>query len=217
MFEFRRVPPRELTEYLRKICDDEAIVISDESLGRIARAGDGSVRDSLSLLERVIAFCGQEVDESPIYLYRQDDAEFYGVELEGEVYLARMVGGDLSLTFTGDVISGEFDDNGDVPRLPPLRLGGGLNWTNGDLTTWVKVLDVADQDDPGDFETETDGYTRWDAGVDYRWRFADERELYAFVRWKNIGDDEIRLSTSFLRNYAPESGESIEAGLRYSF
>lgn len=160
---------------------------------------------------------GQEVDESPIYLYQQDDAEFYGVELEGEVYLARMVGGDLSLTFTGDVISGEFDDNGDVPRLPPLRLGGGLNWTNGDLTTWVKVLDVADQDDPGDFETETDGYTRWDAGVDYRWRFADERELYAFVKWKNIGDDEIRLSTSFLRNYAPESGESIEAGLRYSF
>ena len=160
---------------------------------------------------------GQEVDESPVYLYRQDDAEFYGAELEGEVYLARMVGGDLSLTFTGDVISGEFDDNGDVPRLPPLRLGGGLNWTNGDLTTWVKVLDAADQDDPGDFETETDGYTRWDAGVDYRWRFADERELYAFVKWKNIGDDEIRLSTSFLRNYAPEAGESIEAGLRYSF
>ena len=42
-------------------------------------------------------------------------------------------------------------------------------------------------------------------------------ELLAYLKWMNIGDDEIRLSTSFLRNYAPEAGESFELGLRFMF
>jgi DNA polymerase-3 subunit gamma/tau len=37
------------------------VEISDRTLERIARAGEGSVRDSLSVLERVLAFCGDHV------------------------------------------------------------------------------------------------------------------------------------------------------------
>jgi iron complex outermembrane receptor protein len=96
-------------------------------------------------------------------------------------------------------------------------VGSELLWQDGNLTTWVKVMNAGDQDDPGDFETQTDGYTRWDAGIEYRLEFGESSELMTFLKWKNIGDDEIRLSTSFLRNYAPEAGESVEAGIRYSF
>jgi DNA polymerase-3 subunit gamma/tau len=63
VFEFRRVNTRELVEHLRKLCDAEEIKISDHALERIARAGEGSVRDSLSVLERVLAFSGTEVDD----------------------------------------------------------------------------------------------------------------------------------------------------------
>jgi DNA polymerase-3 subunit gamma/tau len=63
VFEFRRVNTRELVEHLRKLCDAEKIKISDHALERIARAGEGSVRDSLSVLERVLAFAGTEVDD----------------------------------------------------------------------------------------------------------------------------------------------------------
>jgi iron complex outermembrane receptor protein len=160
---------------------------------------------------------GADVDGTPVYLYEQDDAVFYGVEFEGEFHLAAIGGGDLALGLSGDMIRGEFDDNGDVARLPPLRLGARLSWSGDALGAWVSVLDAADQDDPGDFETETAGYTRWDAGVDYRWQLSGGRELLAFLKWKNIGDEEIRLSTSFLRNYAPETGQSLEAGLRFTF
>ncbi len=160
---------------------------------------------------------GAEVDGTPVYLYEQDDAVFYGVEFESEFHLAAIGGGDLALGLSGDVIRGEFDDNGDVPRLPPLRVGARLSWSGDALGAWISVLEAADQENPGDFETETDGYTRWDAGVDYRWQLAGGREVLAFLKWKNIGDDEIRLSTSFLRNYAPEAGASLEAGLRFSF
>ncbi len=41
--------------------------------------------------------------------------------------------------------------------------------------------------------------------------------MLAFLKLKNIGDEEVRLSTSFLRNFAPQTGESIEAGVRFMF
>jgi iron complex outermembrane receptor protein len=160
---------------------------------------------------------GDFVDDTPVYAYSQEDADFYGVEFESQFFLANAGSGELALKVFGDVITGEFDQAGDVPRMPPARLGGELSWTGDRLGTWLRVLSAADQDNPGDFETETDGYTRWDAGVDYRWQLGGDHELLTFLKWKNIGDEEIRLSTSFLRNYAPQAGQSIEAGIRYSF
>ncbi|MHA7815146.1 MAG: TonB-dependent receptor [Pseudohaliea sp.] len=160
---------------------------------------------------------GTEVDETPVYVYEQDDADFYGVEFESNIDLASLAGGNVSLGVFGDMVTGEFDSAGDVPRLPPMRIGSELAWRSDRLGAYVRVLNADDQEDPGDFETETDGYTRWDAGIDYNVEFAGDTRLLAFVKWKNIADEEIRLSTSFLRNYAPQPGESIEAGIRLMF
>lgn len=160
---------------------------------------------------------GTEVDETPVYVYEQDDADFYGVELEASIDLVSLAGGDVALGVFGDMITGEFDAAGDVPRLPPMRIGSELSWRSDALGAYVRVLNADDQEDPGNFETETDGYTRWDAGIDYNVQFAGDTQLLAFVKWKNITDEEIRLSTSFLRNYAPQPGESIEAGVRLMF
>jgi DNA polymerase-3 subunit gamma/tau len=66
VFEFRRVGPAEVTAHLRGICERETIVITDAALERLARAGEGSVRDSLSLLERALAFCGTEIAEEDV-------------------------------------------------------------------------------------------------------------------------------------------------------
>ena len=160
---------------------------------------------------------GEFEDETPVYLYEQDNADFFGVEFESHFHLMDLGSGALQLGVFGDVISGEFDNAGDVPRMPPRRIGSELSWSGEALNTYVRVLNAADQDNPGDFETETDGYTRWDAGIDYRFSFYRDTEVLAFLKLKNITDEEIRLSTSFLRNYAPQAGESIEAGIRFSF
>lgn len=160
---------------------------------------------------------GEEVDETAVYAYHQEDADFYGIEFESHFGLGEMAGGDLTLGVFGDYINAEFDSSGDVPRMPPARIGSELEWSNGALDAWIKVLNASDQDNAGEFESDTDGYTRWDAGIDYSWTLGDDTQLLAFLKWKNIGDEEIRLSTSFLRNYAPQSGESVEAGIRYSF
>jgi iron complex outermembrane recepter protein len=160
---------------------------------------------------------GEDVDEVPVYLYQQEDAKFVGIEFESSFHLTNLGAGSLFLDIHGDAISGEFDKSGDVPRLPPLRISGKLSWSGDAFSTWVSLLEASDQKDSGNFETETDGYTRWDLGADYRFQMKNDSELLVFMKWKNIGDKEIRLSTSFLRNYAPSAGESVEAGVRYTF
>jgi DNA polymerase-3 subunit gamma/tau len=61
VFEFHRVPLKAIAAHLRHIADAEGVAISDASLERVARAGEGSLRDALSVLERVLAFCGSVV------------------------------------------------------------------------------------------------------------------------------------------------------------
>ncbi len=85
------------------------------------------------------------------------------------------------------------------------------------MNLYASVLDADDQDKPGPNEEATEGYTRWDAGAEYRLPLSGSGEMVLFAKLKNITDEEIRLSTSFLREVAPEPGRSIEAGLRLRF
>ena len=63
---FRLVPPRLLTEYLGKLCDAEGIAVEPAVLPLVVRAGGGSVRDSLSVLDQLLG----AADESGVS-YRQ--------------------------------------------------------------------------------------------------------------------------------------------------
>ncbi|HWI01380.1 MAG TPA: DNA polymerase III subunit gamma and tau, partial [Propionibacteriaceae bacterium] len=53
-YPFRLVPPRLLTEYLAKLCDAEGIPVEPAVLPLVVRAGGGSVRDSLSVLDQLL-------------------------------------------------------------------------------------------------------------------------------------------------------------------
>ncbi|MEO1365559.1 MAG: DNA polymerase III subunit gamma/tau, partial [Acidobacteriota bacterium] len=55
-FQFRRVTQPVLAAHLRKISDTEDITVSDAALRMIARAGEGSVRDSVALLDQMATF-----------------------------------------------------------------------------------------------------------------------------------------------------------------
>ena len=60
--DFRRVSPEELVAHLRSILERENVHIDDGGLLLIARAAGGSVRDSLTLLDQVIAFADDPSD-----------------------------------------------------------------------------------------------------------------------------------------------------------
>ncbi|MES2803642.1 MAG: DNA polymerase III subunit gamma/tau [Bdellovibrionota bacterium] len=65
-FDLRRIPFKQMAGLLRKICDLEKIVADDKALWLIARQGDGSARDSLSLLDQVVNFTTGQLTEQNV-------------------------------------------------------------------------------------------------------------------------------------------------------
>ncbi|MPZ71717.1 MAG: DNA polymerase III subunit gamma/tau [Nitriliruptorales bacterium] len=100
-FDFKRVAAAVLTEHVQRIGGMEDTTFEPGAVDLIVRAGDGSVRDTLSVLEQVIAFTGREVT------------------LRGVIDVLGAVPQEL-LVQTADLIAG-----GDVPGLCALvgRLG----------------------------------------------------------------------------------------------
>ncbi len=65
-FDFKRVPVAKIITRLREIAGKENVVISDSALGLIARKGDGSMRDSLTAFDQVLAFCDSSVSDEDV-------------------------------------------------------------------------------------------------------------------------------------------------------
>jgi len=65
-FDFKRVTLQKIIDRLRYIAGEEAVSISDVSLALIARKGDGSMRDSLTAFDQVLAFCGNTVSDDDV-------------------------------------------------------------------------------------------------------------------------------------------------------
>ncbi|MBH9981726.1 DNA polymerase III subunit gamma/tau [Bartonella sp. B10834G6] len=65
-YNLRRVDSNVLAAHLRKISDLEKIEAEDSALAMIARAGEGSVRDALSILDQAIAHGGGKVDAESV-------------------------------------------------------------------------------------------------------------------------------------------------------
>src|SRR5262245_22706123 len=62
VYEFRTISAKTVTDRLRYIAGEESIQITDAALALLARAGEGSMRDSLSALDQVRAFAGDAID-----------------------------------------------------------------------------------------------------------------------------------------------------------
>ncbi len=54
-YPFRLVPPAQLLEYVQQLCESENVTIEPGVLPLVVRAGGGSVRDTLSLLDQLMA------------------------------------------------------------------------------------------------------------------------------------------------------------------
>jgi DNA polymerase III subunit gamma/tau len=66
-YDFRRVGIESIITLLKRILDAENRKYSDEALYAIARAADGGIRDSESILEQVISFCGDDISYESVY------------------------------------------------------------------------------------------------------------------------------------------------------
>lgn len=65
-FELHRIRNSQIEERLKKISQKEKIKIKPNSLNIIARCGNGSMRDAESLLDKLIAYCGNEIKHDEV-------------------------------------------------------------------------------------------------------------------------------------------------------
>ena len=71
-FEFRPIPDEVIVEKLATIANAEGIKVAPEALTAVARLANGGMRDSQSILDQMISFCGKEIAE-------QDVLDVYGL------------------------------------------------------------------------------------------------------------------------------------------
>ncbi len=65
-YDFKRIPIGRIKQELERIAGREGVALTDPALFAIAREGQGSMRDAESLLERMIAFSGQTIDDAKV-------------------------------------------------------------------------------------------------------------------------------------------------------
>jgi DNA polymerase-3 subunit gamma/tau len=65
-YDLRRIPTAEVGARLKEIAKAEKVKVSAASLAAVARAGDGSMRDALTLLDQLVSFGGGEVDDARV-------------------------------------------------------------------------------------------------------------------------------------------------------
>lgn len=65
-YDFKRLSMQSITGHLKTILDDEDIKLSEACLRFIAREAEGSMRDALSLLDRIISYGGDQVPDEEI-------------------------------------------------------------------------------------------------------------------------------------------------------
>lgn len=150
--------------------------------------------------------------ELMVYQYQQQDADFHGAEIETNLNLSQ----NFSLRLFADAVRAKFDRGGDVPRIPPHRVGAELTFNQPGWYGSLQVIEAGSQNRSGDDEESTDGYTRLDAQVSVPLELGAAGSLI-FVRADNLLDEDIRHSTSFLREVAPEAGRGVTAGIRLTF
>jgi DNA polymerase III subunit gamma/tau len=67
-YGFKRVSIHEIIERLRTIAAAEGITITDPGLAMIAHAAEGSMRDSQSLLDQAVSYCGMEIKDDDLQI-----------------------------------------------------------------------------------------------------------------------------------------------------
>lgn len=151
-------------------------------------------------------------------LYLQRDATFVGGEFQAAIELAQFGDGELTLDLMADAVEAEFGGGGDLPRIPPVRIGGGLRYEGEIIDVYARLLHAFDQNDIAANETPTDGYTKLDAGVTWHAAKTDDgSEVNLSLIGRNLTDEEIRNHVAFNKDEVVMPGRDVRVvlSLRY--
>ncbi len=65
-FDLRRIPAELIAQHLQYIATQEKITLEEEAARAIAKGADGGLRDAESMLDQLVAFCGETITEGDV-------------------------------------------------------------------------------------------------------------------------------------------------------
>ncbi|SCW66756.1 iron complex outermembrane recepter protein [Sphingobium faniae] len=176
---------------------------------------DGYIYDALVDDAACMAVNGGEELEFPCYQYSQADARYWGFEAEGSVTLGEVGGYKVHLDGVADYVRATIKESGPAPRIPPLRLLGGLEFQGDRLSLRGEVEHSFKQDRIAQTETPTKGFTLINASLSWK-PLKDNDRTTLTLSANNIFNVEARRHASFLKDYAPLAGRDIRLTARLS-
>jgi iron complex outermembrane receptor protein len=166
--------------------------------------------------------CGPGAGDLNEAVYSQRDAIFRGGEFQSQLDVARLGRGWWGVENQFDVVRATFLDGTNVPRIPPVRVGGGLFYRDSSWLARVNLIHAFAQNEIAIIgETPTPGYNDLKAEISYRQMLAAigdiPLELTLGVVGSNLLNSAIRNSVSYSKDEVLMPGASVRvfANLKY--
>jgi iron complex outermembrane receptor protein len=155
-------------------------------------------------------------DELPVFQIDQADATYSGLEIEGSVKVAQIGKFAINVDGVADYVRATIKSSGPAPRIPPLRLMGGIEAQSERLHGRLEVERTDRQERLAAFETPTRGFTLVNASI--MWKpVGGNRNTSVTLAANNIFDVDARRHASFLKDVAPLAGRDVRLTVRASF
>lgn len=152
-------------------------------------------------------------DGLPVYQIRQAAARYYGFEVQGEVTLAAVGDWTVKADALADAVHATITGFGPAPRIPPLRVLGGLSASAPRWDLRAEVEHVTPQNRTAPNETPTPGFTTVNASIGWR-PWGEDRPVTFLLSANNLFDVSARRHASFLKDYAPLAGRDVRITAR---
>ncbi len=162
-------------------------------------------------------FFADDAGEFAELLYLQRDAHFWGFEAEAHLPLVEIGRGHAGIDLQGDYVRANFGSGGNVPRIPPLRYGGGVFYESDGMALTLSALHTAQQDKVAQNETPTEGYTLVDASALFRIFEGETGALDLSLAASNLFDETARNHVSFTKDHVLLPGRNVRLTLHYVY
>ncbi|RUO26895.1 TonB-dependent receptor [Aliidiomarina minuta] len=205
----------------------QTTIVSDPSLSSVERANNldlglrgnfGDLSYQLNLFYNQIddfAYLrnlGMQIATMDAYQYTQRDATLRGAE--AEVSWQFMPAQQLSLM--ADTVRARLDEGGNLPRIPPHRLGAEYQYQANQWVATVGVSRYGRQSDVAENEEVTQGYTLLEASINYDFNWQNQNMMW-FAKLQNASNRLAFVHSSFIKEEAPLPGRNLTIGLQARF
>ncbi len=159
---------------------------------------------------------GAIIDDLAAFDYLQNNAKLTGTEISLEHELGNIgawsVSGDGALEY----VRAKTGDFGNLPRIPPLELTGGITAASNNLELRAELIWTDRQSKTADFETSTKGSSMINLHANVR-PLPDNEGLRLVFTLSNLTNATHRTHASFLKDRVPGAGRSFSARLIADF